>query len=322
MLAFARRQTLQPQAVNVNRLLFDLESFLRRTLSAEIDLRIIQDLQPCEAVVDPTQLESAVLNLCVNARDAMPGGGKLTIETSATALDDDYADQNPEVTPGPYILVAVSDTGCGISEENLGRVFDPFFTTKEVGKGTGLGLSMVYGFVKQSQGHVKIYSEPGQGTSVKLYLPMASQPCRPSIQDPVPIADLRGSEVILLVEDNGPVREFARTQLDYLGYRVLEASNGVEALRVLEEHKEIDLLFTDIVMPGGLTGRELAIAACRLSTKLKVLYCSGYAEQATLRQGFLDKDMRLLNKPYTRQELAKTIRELLNESLSATKHIE
>jgi CheY-like chemotaxis protein len=143
---------------------------------------------------------------------------------------------------------------------------------------------------------------------------MASQPCRPSIQDPVPIADLRGSEVILLVEDNGPVREFARTQLDYLGYRVLEASNGVEALRVLEEHKEIDLLFTDIVMPGGLTGRELAIAACRLSTKLKVLYCSGYAEQATLRQGFLDKDMRLLNKPYTRLELARTIREVLRES--------
>jgi PAS domain S-box-containing protein len=311
MLAFARRQALQPRPVDVNRLLVEMQSFLRRTLSADIDLNVIQGGVDCEAIVDPTQLESAILNLCVNARDAMPGGGKLTIETDNTVLDADYASQNPEVTPGQYILVAVSDTGCGISPENLSRVFDPFFTTKEVGKGTGLGLSMVYGFMKQSQGHIKIYTEPGHGTSVKLYLPRTEGEKEQSAQIPASFADLRGSEVILLVEDDAPLREFAKSELVNLGYRVLEAENGKDALKIVAQRADIDLLFTDIVMPGGMNGRELGMEACRLNPKLKVLYSSGYAENAILHEGLLDKDVQFLGKPYTRRELAIRIRAIL-----------
>jgi signal transduction histidine kinase len=317
MLAFARRQALQPKPIDVNRMLANMESILRRTLSADIDLEVIQSREDCTALVDLTQLESALLNLCVNARDAMPGGGKLIIETGMTELDSDYAEQNADVTPGQYILIAVSDTGCGISPENLDRVFDPFFTTKEVGKGTGLGLSMVYGFVKQSQGHVKIYSEPGQGASVKLYLPKADQECEPSNQEAILIADLQGSEVILLAEDNAPVREFAKTQLLYLGYQVLEAANGKDALAILREHPEIDLLFTDVVMPGGLNGLELALEARKMYPALKVLFCSGYAESAILHLGLLDEDIQFLNKPYSRLQLARRIRGMLTASQSA-----
>jgi CheY-like chemotaxis protein len=312
MLAFARRQTLEPRAVNVNNLLVDLEAFLRRTLSADVALDVMQGCVDCEAIVDPTQLESAILNLCVNARDAMPGGGTLTIETGNAVLDADYATQNPDVTPGEYILVAVSDTGTGISPENLDRVFDPFFTTKEVGKGTGLGLSMVYGFVKQSRGHIKIYSEPGHGTSVKLYLPRTDQQAEPSKQFPASVDELRGSEVILMAEDNAHVREFAKTQLEDLGYRVLESGTGNDALQILENETKIDLLFTDIVMPGGMNGRELAMEACKLAPGLKMLFASGYAENAIAHQGLLDKDEELLNKPYTRLELAGRIRHVLD----------
>jgi len=313
MLAFARRQTLEPRAVNVNDLLMDMETFLRRTLSADVALDVIQGCVDCEATVDPTQLESAILNLCVNARDAMPGGGTLTIETCNSVLDANYAAQNPEVVPGDYLLVAVSDTGTGITAENLGRVFDPFFTTKGVGKGTGLGLSMVYGFVKQSKGHIKIYSEPGHGTSVKIYLPRADQKSEPSQQSPAPIGELRGSETILLADDNAHVREFAKTQLEYLGYRVFEAGNGTDALQVLRDEAKIDLLFTDVVMPGGMNGRELATEACKLAPGLKVLFTSGYAENAIAHQGLLDKDVLLLNKPYTRLELAGKIRSVLDK---------
>jgi signal transduction histidine kinase/CheY-like chemotaxis protein/two-component sensor histidine kinase len=316
MLAFARRQALQPKPIEVNRMLANMESFLRRTLSADIDLEVIQSGEDCTALVDLTQLESALLNLCVNARDAMPAGGKLIVETGIATLDSSYAEQNADVTPGQYILIAVSDTGCGISRENL-SVFDPFFTTKEVGKGTGLGLSMVYGFAKQSHGHVKIYSELGQGTSVKLYLPQADPECEPSNQEATLIADLQGSEIILLVEDNAPVREFAKTQLLHLGYQVLEAANGKDALEILKGHQDIDLLFTDVVMPGGLNGRELALEARKLYPALKVLFCSGYAESAILHMGLMDKDVQLLNKPYSRLQLARRIREMLTASQSA-----
>jgi PAS domain S-box-containing protein len=318
MLSFARRQALQPKPIDVNRMLANMESILRRTLSADIDLKVIKSGEDCTALVDLTQLESALLNLCVNARDAMPAGGKLIVETGIATLDSSYAEQNADVTPGQYILIAVSDTGGGISRENLSRVFDPFFTTKEVGKGTGLGLSMVYGFVKQSQGHVKIYSEPGEGTSVKLYLPKADQESEPANQEAILIADLHGSEVILLVEDNEPVREFAKTQLLHLGYRVIEAANGKDALAILREHQDIDLLFTDVVMPGGLNGRELAHEARRLYPALKVLFCSGYAESAILHLGLLDEDVQLLNKPYSRLQLARRIRGMLTASPSAS----
>lgn len=314
MLAFARRQTLQPTPVNLNRLLTDMEVLLRRTLRANIALDIVPGDGDCVAMVDLSQLESALLNLCLNAQDAMPGGGTLTIEIESAVLDAAYARQNPDVTPGKYILITISDTGCGISPENLRRVFDPFFTTKEVGKGTGLGLSMVYGFAKQSQGHVKIYSELGRGTSVKLYLPHAPQQIDLGAQNQPPaLADLRGSELILLVEDDHSVREYAKFQLEHLGYRVLQATNGAEALKVLEERGDIDLLFTDMVMPGKLNGRELAEEARKFNPKLKVLYSSGYAENAMLHQGLLDKATKMLNKPYTRQELSRKIRDALTE---------
>jgi signal transduction histidine kinase/PAS domain-containing protein len=314
MLAFARRQPLQARPVNVIQLLDGMQNFLRRTLSEQIDLHLIQGCKDCDALVDPTQLESALLNLCVNARDAMPDGGTITIETGNVALDRDYAEQNHDVTPGQYILIAVSDSGFGISREYLEHVFEPFFTTKATGKGTGLGLSMVYGFIKQSQGHVKIYSEPGHGTSVKLYLPVANRESEPATQTHTPIADPHGTEVILLVEDNESVREFAKLQLTGLGYHVLEACNGKDALKVISERTDVELLFTDIVMPGGLNGRELALEACRINSKLKVLYSSGYAENAILHEGLLDKDVQFLSKPYTRRELAARIRELLAAS--------
>jgi PAS domain S-box-containing protein len=318
MLAFARRQALQPSAVDVNHLIAGLDSLLRRTLSADIELSFHPAPVECKALIDPTQLESALINLCVNASDAMPGGGKLIVETARADLDENYAAQNPGVAPGRYILVAVSDTGCGISSENIARVFDPFFTTKGVGKGTGLGLSMVYGFAKQSQGHVKIYSELGHGTSVKLYLPIADKDTEPAPQEPVLLADLHGSETIVLAEDNASVREFAATVLSGLGYRVIEAANGREALEIVRksDDADIDLLFTDVVMPG-MNGRELAIEARKLDPRLKVLYCSGYAEQAILRQWLQDEDVRLLNKPYSRMEVARRVRAILNENLTA-----
>jgi CheY-like chemotaxis protein len=319
MLAFARRQALEPRSVDVNQLLVNIEDFLRRTLSADIELNVIQAREGCEATADPTELESALLNLCVNARDAMPRGGRLTIEASNAVLDVEYADRNPGVKSGQYVLLAVSDTGVGINAANLHRVFDPFFTTKEVGKGTGLGLSMVYGFAKQSQGHVKIYSELGHGTSVKLFLPMADQPSEPLNQNPSVTIDLHGSELILLVEDDASVRGFAKSELMSFGYRVLEANNGKDALQILQLHKDIDLLFTDVIMPGGLNGRELALEALRLNPILKVMYCSGYAENAILQQSLLSRDVPLLSKPYCRLELARKIREVLLEDISVAR---
>jgi PAS domain S-box-containing protein len=316
MLAFARRQALQPRAVSINQLFQDMQGLLRRTLKADIELEINPCLAFCEALVDPAQLESALLNLAVNARDAMPDGGKLTIEADNVVLESDYAEQNPGVEPGPYIMIAVSDTGCGISPENLGRVFDPFFTTKEVGKGTGLGLSMVWGFAKQSKGHIKIYSELEHGTTVKLYLPESGQASEPVSRSSTSVADLRGSELILLVEDDNSLREFAHSQLLSLGYRVLHATNGREALSIISERADIDLLLTDIVMPGGMNGRELGREAFKLNPKLKVLYCSGYADKAVLNEGLLDRNVQFLSKPYTRIELARRIRCMLTESSS------
>ena len=311
MLAYARRQTLQSRPVDINQLLTGMESFLRRTLSADIELHLIQSETRCEATVDPAQLENALLNLCVNARDAMPEGGKLIIEASCAALDTDYAAQNADVAAGEYVLLAVSDTGCGISQENLSRVFDPFFTTKEVGKGTGLGLSMVYGFVKQSQGHVQVYSEPGQGTSVKLYLPKSSEMSEPIIPGSVSITELRGSETILLVEDNESVREFAKLQLTSLGYVVLDAANGLDALEILNRNKDVNLLFTDIVMPGGMNGVELVEKARALRPNLKIIYSSGFPAEALAERSMSLVDGPLLHKPYQRSEFTAIVHSVL-----------
>lgn len=313
MLAFARRQSLQPTAIDVNGLLGGIESFLRRALTSEIELEMVARDLECVAIADRSQLENALLNLCVNARDAMPRGGKLIVEASKRTLDADYAALHPDVEPGEYVLIDVTDTGTGIGPENLSKVFDPFFTTKEAGKGTGLGLSMVYGFVKQSRGHVRIYSELGHGTSVKLYLPRAKEAAG-VVQKRVPkIDELRGSETILLVEDDDAVREYATAQLKSLGYTVLEASNGKEALKQLEGHTEIDMLFTDIVMPGGMDGCELGRQARSLRSALAVLHCSGYAESAFARHGALDEDIEVLSKPYTRLEVAERIRKVLEK---------
>ncbi|MGQ9927310.1 MAG: PAS domain S-box protein [Chloroflexaceae bacterium] len=310
LLAFARRQALDPRAVDVNRLITGMDELIRRALGEHIAIQLILAPDLWRALVDPAQLESALLNLCINARDAMPMGGTLTIETANVLLDQQYADRSMEVTPGAYVLVAVSDTGTGIAPEHLPHVFEPFFTTKEHGKGSGLGLSMVYGFVKQSRGHVTIYSEPGQGTTVRLYLPRTVEEAA-GYETNVTGAWRGENETILLVEDDEAVRHFARQQLTSLGYRVLEARTGPEALELVRAHDEIALLFTDIVMPGGISGRELVRAARQVRPGLKVLYTSGYTENVIVHHGHLDPGVLLLSKPYRRADLARKVREAL-----------
>jgi PAS domain S-box-containing protein len=314
LLAFARRQALDPKAVDANKLLVGMHDLLQRTLTENIEIRVVQGAYIWPALIDPGQLEDAILNLCLNARDAMPDGGRLTIETSNVHIDQDHAGQYADVEPGQYVLITVTDTGSGIAPKDLNQVFDPFFTTKEFGKGTGLGLSMVYGFVKQSRGHVKIYSEVGHGTAVKMYLPRASRIDGEREESPARPADILGTEKILLVEDDEYVLNYAKNQLVELGYRLFSARNGAEALEYLGQIPDVDLLFTDVVMPGGISGRELADQATKLRPALKVLYTSGYTENSIVHQGHLDKGVHLLNKPYRRSELAQKIRAALSES--------
>ena len=311
LLAFARRQPLEPVAVEVQQLVDAMEPLLRRTLMENIDIGVVHgpELWPCMA--DAAQLENAILNLCLNARDAMPEGGRLTIETTNAHLDHDYAERHAEVSPGDYVLIAVSDNGSGIPAELIDRVFDPFFSTKDMEKGNGLGLSMVFGFIKQSQGHITLYSEPGQGTTVRLYLPRAD--AAPGRAVPEPVADLPpGDETILLVEDDELVHEYSAQALRSLGYRVLGARDGQEALTLLEGPEHVDLLFTDIVMPGGMNGRQLADEARKHRPDLKVLFTSGYTENAVLHQGKLEAGVQLISKPYRREELARKLRAILN----------
>jgi len=312
LLAFARRQALDPKAVDANRLLVGMHELLRRTFPANMEFKQVQGADLWLALIDPGQLEDALLNLCLNARDAMPNGGTLTIETTNASIDEEYSTQQGDVDAGQYVLITVTDSGIGIEPKILGRVFDPFFTTKEFGKGTGLGLSMVYGFVKQSRGHIKIYSEVGHGTAVKMYLPRASRVDDASEDSaPEPLVDFRGREKILLVEDDEDVRNYAKDQLVDLGYHVFSMKNGGDALECLRQVPDMDLLFTDVVMPGGIGGRELAEHARKLRPGLKVLYTSGYTENSIVHQGRLDKGVQLLNKPYRRIELAQKIRAVL-----------
>jgi CheY-like chemotaxis protein len=286
---------------------------LHRTLEESVSIEFIgsDDLWMCEA--DPSQLENAILNLAINARDAMPDGGKLTIETENISLDEDYATAQAEVTPGQYVMIAVTDTGAGMSQEILGQVFDPFFTTKEIGKGSGLGLSMVFGFVKQSGGHVTIYSEVGVGTTVKLYLPRSRGGKPASLPSgPLDVPRARG-EIILVVEDDPSVRTLSVALLSDLGYGVLEAADGPAALLVLETSPQIDLLFTDVVLPGGMRGPELAAEITRRRPRITVLYTSGYTENAIVHQGRLDEGVDLLNKPFRRDDLARKVRAVLDK---------
>lgn len=311
LLAFARKQALSPESVDVNQLLGGMDEMLRRTLAENVEIAIRADEPRWPALVDPAQLESAVLNLCINARDAMPQGGRLTIETQDATLSAEYAARHADVRPGDYVMIAVSDTGIGIPPENMPRLFEPFFTTKEKGKGTGLGLPMVYGFVKQSGGHIAISSEVGQGTTVSMYLPR-NPGDTPTVS--LPVLDVTvpgGSENVLLVEDDELVRSYATDLLKSLGYNLHVAATPAAAVEILRGGQALDLLLTDVMMPG-MSGRELSRIAGELRPGLKVLYCSGYSADAIIHQGRLDAGVQLLTKPFRRGDLARRVREVLD----------
>ncbi|HEU4475576.1 MAG TPA: CHASE3 domain-containing protein [Methyloceanibacter sp.] len=318
LLAFARRQPLEPVRVDMNRLITGMLDLLRRTLGEEISIETVfaAALWPVEA--DPHQLENVLLNLALNAKDSMPDGGCLTIETANTYLDDAYVRRFGDVAAGQYAVICVTDTGHGIPEEIIDQVFEPFFTTKPHGEGSGLGLAMVHGFVKQSGGHVRIYSEKGQGTTVKIYLPRMigaeearAVPAGKPEGDFTPMPKAKPGEVILLVEDNDGVRAYAKGVLEELGYWVIEAANAEQAMRALAKKPRIDLSFTDVVLPGE-SGRELADRVKRLYPHVPVLYTTGYTRNAIVHQGRLDPNINLLSKPYTQQDLARKLRELLD----------
>jgi PAS domain S-box-containing protein len=314
LLAFSRRQMLQPSAINCNALVESMQVLLKRALREDIDLRITVTPDPVFAMADPAQLESALLNLSLNAQDAMPVGGVLTLSTEEIDLDETTLGRHTELRPGRYVSVCVTDDGEGMSKETLERAFEPFYTTKEVGKGSGLGLSMVYGFAKQSNGHVVIYSEPGLGTSVRLYLPAAEpegdQHLTARHDDFA--ANQGGSETILVVEDDPFVRSHVISSLETLGYRIVVASDGREALNLLHGGARPALLFTDIVMPGGVSGWELAAQARNMLPGLRVLFTSGYPQETLTRRGQVDHHAQLLSKPYRLAELARRVRETLD----------
>jgi PAS domain S-box-containing protein len=314
LLAFSRQQPLDPKVLDVSRLVAGMSDLLRRSLGEQIAVETVLAGGLWRAHVDPNQLEVTILNLAVNARDAMPDGGKLTIETANTHLDESYAAHEAEVLPGQYIVIGVTDTGRGMTREVIGRAFEPFYTTKDVGHGTGLGLSQVYGFVKQSGGHVKIYSEVGQGTTVKIYLPRlhAAEDDETMPEAGATPARSAAAETILVVEDDQEVRSHATDILRELGYRTLEASTGQAALQVLQTHAEIQLLFTDVVLPGGMDGRQLAEAARRRRSGLKVLMTTGYARNAIVHEGRLDPGVQLITKPFTYSALASKVRSILD----------
>ncbi|MHC2619648.1 PAS domain S-box-containing protein [Bradyrhizobium huanghuaihaiense] len=310
LLAFARRQPLQPRNVEINAAIADIAKLLRPTLGEQIQIETVLEQGPMTAHIDPSRLTNAVLNMAINARDAMPNGGKLLLETHRVVLDEAYAQANAEVRPGPYVMLAVSDTGTGMSADTQQMAFEPFFTTKEVGKGSGLGLSMVYGFVKQSGGHIKIYSEEGHGTTIKLYLP-PGEGAPDAAANVAPQAE-GGAETIFVVEDDALVRNFVTAQLQSLGYKTVAAPDSRAALELIEGGQAFDLLFTDVVIPGGISGRELAEKVAKLRPGLKVLYTSGYTDNAIVHHGKLDDGVLLLTKPYRRNQLAEMIRKALN----------
>ena len=317
LLAFGRRQTLLSRPTDINELLSDMVPLMERTLGEHIEIKLARGADLWPATVDRGQLESAVLNLAVNARDAMPNGGGLTIETANAELDENYPSSNPDVRAGSYVMIAIADTGSGMAPDVLARAFEPFFTTKDVGEGTGLGLSMVYGFIKQSEGHVRIYSEVGVGTVVRLYLPRSRDAAVPSVTTP-PVELPTGTETILLVEDDALVRAYASAQLAALGYRVVAAEDARRAIEMVEHGCAPDLLFTDMIMPGGMNGRELAEHLRRRHPGLKVLYTSGYAHGAMTGEPAGTVQVRhLLGKPYRRHDLATKVREVLDEPAAA-----
>jgi len=316
LLAFARRQPLQPYVLNPGRVVRGMEDLVRRAVGETVDVETVVSASLWNTTLDPHQLENVVLNLAINARDAMPSGGKLTVELSNTMLDDTYVNSAHEVPPGQYVLLAISDTGTGMPPEVLARAVEPFFTTKGEGQGTGLGLSMAFGFVKQSGGHFRIYSEPGHGTTIKAYFPRSLE-AEQALPEPASGEVRGGEETILVVEDDPNVQATVVGMLSDLGYHVLRADNAELALAVLKAGVRCDLLFTDVVMPGKVKSTELARQAKAMLPKLKVLYTSGYTQNAIIHGGRLDPGVELLSKPYRREKLASKIRQMLGSEGSA-----
>jgi PAS domain S-box-containing protein len=312
LLAFSRRQPLDPKPIDVNALISGMSDLLHRSLGETVELEVVRSARLWTVEADANELESALLNLALNARDAMSQGGRLTIETCNFDIDRAYAATQSEVVPGQYIAISVSDTGSGMSEAVSAQAFEPFFTTKPVGQGTGLGLSQVYGFVKQSGGHVRIYSELGHGTTIKIYLPrlLRNDPVVHREEQPlVPEGTL--AETILVTEDDPDVRTYSVEALQELGYRVLEAPDGPTSMQLLERNQHVNLLFTDVVLPGGMTGAQLAAQARGRWPNLKVLFTTGYARNAIVHHGRLDPGVQLITKPFTIADLASRVREVL-----------
>jgi signal transduction histidine kinase/ActR/RegA family two-component response regulator len=313
LLAFARQQPLAPQPIDANKMIVNMSNLLHSTLGEQIRIETVAAGGLWTINADAQQLESAILNIAINARDAMPDGGRLTIETANTYLDEAYCRQNPEIEPGQYVMIAVTDTGSGMSADVAARVFDPFFTTKPAGKGTGLGLSQVYGFVKQSRGHIKVYSEVGAGTNVKIYLPRLiadAKEIKRAIAETMQIGDR--SEIILVVEDDTLMRRLTTEALHELGYTVFESENATNALAILDREADVKLLFTDVVMPD-INGRKLADEAVRRRPGLKVLFTTGYTPNAVVHGGVLDSSVHLISKPFTLNHLAAKVRAVLDE---------
>jgi CheY-like chemotaxis protein len=328
LLAFSRLQTLQASRIDLNVQMPKMTDMLRQAVGEAVKLAITPPADIWPVNVDPSQFETAILNLCINARDAMmPRGGTLVIEAANVILDEGYCSQNDEVQPGEYAMIAVTDSGCGIPKENIDKVFQPFFTTKPPEAGSGLGLSMIYGFVKQSGGHIKIYSEVGHGTTVKIYLPRAraegaapvvdlkagskpaglgGTPLGPAIPTPAAPA-AQHKPVILIVEDNDAVREVASAMIEDIGFDTLQASSGSEALRILEARQDIDLVLSDVIMAGGMNGPELAARALKLRPELKMLFMSGYAPGSVRQLKELPEAIDLVNKPFTRTDLTSKV---------------
>jgi signal transduction histidine kinase len=313
LLAFARQQPLAPQPIDANKMIGNMSDLLHSTLGEHIQIETVRAGGLWTIHADAQQLESAILNIAINARDAMPDGGRLTIETANVHLDDAYCKQNPEIAPGQFVMMAISDTGTGMPPGVAARVFDPFFTTKPAGKGTGLGLSQVYGFIKQSHGHVKIYSEPGAGTTVKIYLPRLigdAVAVKPGTAEPIRMGDR--SEIILVVEDDTLMRRLACEALYELGYTVFDSDNAANALAILDREAGVKLLFTDVVMPD-INGRKLADEAVRRRPGLKVLFTTGYTANAVVHGGVLDAGVQLISKPFTLDQLAARVRTVLDQ---------